>query len=89
MPAIELSKRAPQLKPGERVRIIQQIYGRDLAWTTTVEGEVLSSKPEPTGSWFAHGKRQKFWLLRVRLRKADGEVTTVAIDQNSIVQRLG
>ncbi len=74
--------------PGSRVRITQKIVGRDVMWETRVEGEVLAAGPEPTGSWFARGKNDKLWRPRIRLRKADGEVSVVSLDQNSVIEVL-
>lgn len=76
------------LQPGTRVRITQTIVGRAGVWTTEVEGEVVSAKPEPTGSWFAHGKNDRLWLPRIRLKKPDGELTTVNLDPRSVVEVL-
>lgn len=71
------------LKPGQRVRIHQEIDRREGNWVHQVEGEVVSVKPEKTGSWYAHGREDKLWLYRVRLRKADGELTTLTVDQHT------
>ncbi|GMV96534.1 MAG: hypothetical protein AMXMBFR83_08990 [Phycisphaerae bacterium] len=88
MPAIEPPRQAPKLKKGDYVRITQTIVGRDLRWPTTVEGVVESYRPEPAGSWYAHGKNDRLWLLRVRLRKPDGEITTLVLDPHSRVEVL-
>ncbi len=69
------------LKPGQKVRVHLEIDRREGNWTREVVGTVLSVRPEKTGSWFAHGKDDKLWLYRVRLQKADGEITTIAVDQ--------
>jgi hypothetical protein len=71
------------LAPGTKVRVEQRVVQREAEWTTTVEGEVLSHELEPTGSWYAHGYKDKLWLPRLRLRKADGEITTLNLDEHS------
>ena len=78
----------PRLAPGRRVRVTQMIAGRAILWETRAEGEVISCEAEPTGSWYAHGKNDKLWLLRLRLRKPDGEITTLALDHNSRLELL-
>jgi hypothetical protein len=84
-----IEQATPQkLAPGTRVRITQYIVGREEVWQTQVEGAVIRHGPEPTGSWFAHGKDDRFWLDRVRLKKSDGEITTLTLDQNSKVEIL-
>jgi len=72
---------AIDLKPGQKVRVHLEIDRREGNWTREVVGTVLSVRSEKTGSWFAHGKDDKLWLYRVRLQKADGEITTIAVDQ--------
>jgi hypothetical protein len=78
----------PKLPAGKRIRVSQMIAGRHLRWVTRAEGEVISCEPEATGSWYAHGKNDKLWLLRIRLRKPDGEITTLVVDHNSRVELL-
>jgi hypothetical protein len=69
------------IKPGDRVRIVQEIERREGNWRGEVVGTVLAVRSGKTGSWYAHGKDDKYWLLRVRLRKEDGEETVVNVDQ--------
>jgi len=42
----------------------------------------------PTGSWFAHGKDDKLWLKRLRLRKVDGEITLLVIDDTTAIAKI-
>ncbi len=71
------------IQPGQRIRVLQRISRREGHWTHEVTGTVVAVRPEKTGSWFAHGKDVKLWLNRVRLRKDDGELTTVVVDQHA------
>jgi len=75
-------------KPGQRVRISQEIDRREGNWRTEITGVIESIGRETTGSWFAHSKDDKYWLLRVRLRKDDGELTTIAVDPLTRVELL-
>lgn len=88
MPAIQIPKDAPRLSKGDRIRVTQTIAGGDRRWLTHVEGVVESYRAESTGSWYAHGKHDRLWLLRVRLRKADGEISALTIDPNSRIEVL-
>jgi hypothetical protein len=58
----------------------------------SVETEVVGVIEEwgelPTGSWYAHGKKDKLWLLRLKLRKVDGEVTLLVVDDNTAIAKL-
>ncbi len=55
---------------------------------TEVEGVVLRVGQQKTGSWFAHSKDKKLWIDRVELRKDDGELAYVNLDQYSRVDVL-
>ena len=66
----------------------QEIDRRDGNWTHEVVGTVIAAQAEKTGSWHAHGKDAKLWLNRIRLRKEDGEITTVVVDQHTRLEVL-
>jgi hypothetical protein len=51
-----------------------------------VAGTVVHFNQEETGSWFAHSKNDKLWLDRLTLRKSDGEIITLNLDDYSNVQ---
>lgn len=72
--------------PGTRVRVTQQIAAVRRTASTTVEGTVVRYRQSKTGSWFAHGLHDKLWLDRLELRKDDGEVVVLNLDQYSVVQ---
>ena len=75
-----------QLKPGAQVKVTQQIAARDYAWSSDVRGTVVEFEQKPTGSWFAHSKDDELWLDRLVLRKEDGEITTLNLDEFSHVE---
>jgi hypothetical protein len=68
------------LRPGARVRVTQQIAGRDYTWTSEIRGTVVEYRQKQTGSWYAHSKDDKLWLDRLTIRKDDGELTTLNLD---------
>ena len=74
---------------GSRVRVTQQIRKGAVTDPTVVEGVVLRLGQQKTGSWFAHGRDKKLWLDRLELRKDDGELVTINLDQYSRVDLLG
>ena len=61
---------------------------RETAWSTTTEGVVLRARQAETGSWFAHSRNDRLWLDRLEIQKDDGEITTLNLDQFSVVQTL-
>ena len=76
------------LSPGTRVKVTQQIAARDYTWTSDVVGTVLGYEQKQTGSWYAHSKNDKLWLDRLMLRKDDGELITLNLDDYSHVEVL-
>ena len=78
-----------QLKPGVTVRVIQQIAGRDYTLTNETRGTVIEFGQQQTGSWFAHSKCDKLWLDRLTIKKTDGEIMTLNLDDNSVVEITG
>ena len=78
-----------KLRPGVRVRVTQQIAARNYTWTADVTGTVMGYEQKETGSWYAHSKNDKLWLDRLLIRKDDGELTTLNLDEYSHVEILG
>ena len=76
------------LRPGVRVKVTQQIAARDHTWTSEVRGTILEYEQKQTGSWYAHSKNDKLWLDRLSLRKDDGELTTLNLDDYSHIEIL-
>ena len=75
-----------QLTPGARVKITQQIAARHYAWSADVRGTVVEFRQRQTGSWFAHAKNDKLWLDRLVIRKDDGEITTLNLDDYTRIE---
>ena len=75
-----------QIKPGASVLVTQQIPHRDRTWINEVRGTVVSFEQEQTGSWYAHSKNDKLWLDRLTLRRPDGELLTLNLDDYSHVE---
>ncbi|MFM9994889.1 MAG: hypothetical protein ACKVU4_03705 [Phycisphaerales bacterium] len=79
----------PSYSPGQRVRVTQQMPRLSGSLVSTVEGTLIRAGQQKTGSWFAHSKGDKLWLDRLELRKDDGELVTLNLDQYSNVEVLG
>jgi hypothetical protein len=80
------SSNSTKLLAGQNVRVTQQIAARDHTFTTDVRGTVVEYSQKQTGSWYAHSKDDKLWLDRLTLRKADGELITLNLDEYSVVE---
>jgi hypothetical protein len=77
-----------QLAPGTQIAVIQQIPHRDRVWTNETRGTIVSYEQKQTGSWFAHSKDDKLWLDRLVIRKEDGEILTLNLDDYTHLQIL-
>ena len=58
------------------------------SYEAEVVGIVESWEELPTGSWYAHGRQDKLWLKRLKLRKADGEITLLVLDDSTQIAKL-
>jgi len=76
-------------QPGRRVRVIQQMPHRDNAWSGTVEGVITRYRQAKTGSWFARARDDQLWLDRLELRLDDGELTSLNLDQYTVIEEIG
>jgi len=70
-----------KLTPGTRVTVTQQIAARDYTWVSEIRGTIVEYSQQQTGSWYAHSKDDKLWLDRLKIRKDDGEFTTLNLDE--------
>jgi len=83
-----MSLEVATFQPGTRVRVTQQVPQVEGVWTTTIEGVVVRYRQAKTGSWFAHSHHDRLWLDRLELRKDDGELVTLNLDQYSFIEHL-
>ena len=88
--------------PGTPVCIKQVVKRRDDSYEVEVVGVVESWEDAPTGSWHAFGRSKssgfapsvanpsggKLWLRRLKLRKADGEMVFLVIDDGTEIAKL-
>jgi len=77
-----------EFPPGTPVRVRSHTQRRGRSLEAEVVGVVESWEILPTGSWFSHGKKDRLWLRRLKLRKVDGEITFLVIDDGTSVARL-
>jgi len=89
MPLPDSAPAPTRFTPGLRVRITQQVPRLSGAMVSRpVEGVVVRAGQEKTGSWFAHSEDDKLWLDRVEIRKDDGEIVVLNLDQFSRVEMV-
>ena len=88
--------------PGTPVCVKQVVKRRDDSYEVEVVGVVESWVDAPTGCWHAFGRPRppgsapsaakaadgKLWLRRLKLRKSDGEVVFLVIDDSTEIAKL-
>ena len=85
---------APLFPPGTPVCVRQTIEGRGTRKTglsatfAEVVGVVQAWEQRPTGSWYAHGKDDRLWLQRLKIKKADGELVLLIVDDGTAIAKL-
>lgn len=81
-----MNQDAQQLVPGARVKVTQQIAARHYTLPTEITGTIVSFEQKKTGSWYAHSKDDRLWLDRLKIRKDDGEIVLLNLDEFSRVE---
>lgn len=76
-----MAEQTTDISVGKRVRVTQQIAARHYTLPTETVGVVVKFEQKKTGSWYAHSKGDKLWLDRLTLRKDDGEIITLNLDE--------
>ena len=71
------------VRPGTRIKVTQRIDRRQGSWSSETIGTVLSVQAKPTGAWYAHGRNDKYWLVRIELQKDDGERSLLILDRHT------
>lgn len=73
----------PRFEPGTRVRVTQYVRVGHRAWTTQVVGVVEREGVRPLGGMEMGGKGLYARQQTIRLRRDDGEIIDVALDEQS------
>ena len=74
--------------PGTPVCVRETIERRGRPIQVETVGVVEAWEELPTGSWYAHGKKDRLQLRRLVLRKVDGEKTVLVVDDGTTIARL-
>ncbi len=78
----------PKYAAGTRLRVTQYVRVGSRQWVTQVEGVVELEGYRPVGGMEMGGKASYCLQPTLRLRKDDGEVTVVALDDESKVEEV-
>lgn len=73
----------PKYTPGTRLRITQHVRVGHRRWLTTVEGTVEEEGRRPVGGIEMGGKASYCQQESLRLRRDDGELIEIALDEQT------
>lgn len=78
----------PKYPPGTRVRVVQYVRIGHRRWRTEVIGTVERGGIRPIGGMEMGGKGLFITQPTLRLRRDDGEITDVAVDEHTEIHQL-
>jgi hypothetical protein len=78
----------PEYPPGTRVRVTQHVRVGHRRWLTQVEGVVMKEGRRPVGGIEMGGKASYCHQKTLQLQRDDGELTEIAVDEETQVQTL-
>jgi hypothetical protein len=83
----ETARLLQSLKPGQRVRITQQVrVGTSATWTTTVEGVFRDLNHLATGLATDRVPEDDIVIVAVHFTKDNGELSTVTLDEHTRIE---
>ena len=77
-----------QLRPGDRVEAEHQVKVGFRSWTTVTTGEVVKTERRRHSLHFRRNSDDKVYSDVIVLRRDDGELTTVTLDEFSELRKL-
>lgn len=77
------------LRPGDRVELEHEVKVGFRKWTTRTQGEVVQAERRRHGLHFQRNLDDKAFSDVIILKRPDGELTTVTLDEFSVLRKLG
>ena len=86
----EIESRAlfAELRPGDRIELEHEVKVGGRRWQTTTAGEVVSTERRRHSLHHDRNFDDKVWSDVILLKREDGELTTVTMDEFSVLRRL-
>jgi hypothetical protein len=78
----------PKYPPGTRLRVTQHVRVGHRRWLTQVEGRFEGQGRRPVGGIEMGGKASYCQQPTLRLRRDDGEIVDVALDEATVVETI-
>jgi len=76
------------LSPGDRVQLTHEVKVGFRAWETTTEGTVVECRRRRHGLHYQRNFDDRAFSDIIVLRRGDGELTTVTLDEYSVLKKL-
>ncbi|MHB1036094.1 MAG: hypothetical protein ACYC35_04485 [Pirellulales bacterium] len=77
------------LRPGDVVEVVQTVKVGMKVWTTAATGAVVRIERRRHGLHHRRAADDKVFSDLIVLRRGDGELTTVSMDENTKLERVG
>ena len=77
-----------ELQPGDRLEIVHAVTVGSQRWTSTTQGTVVSTERRRQGLHFRRQPDDKVFADVIVLKRDDGELTTVTMDEFTRLRRL-
>ena len=78
----------PKYTPGTRLRVTQYVRVGHRRWQTQIEGQVEGEGRRPVGGIEMGGKAAYCHQPVLRLRRDDGEITEIALDEETRIEAV-
>ena len=78
------------LRPGDRVEVVHEVkVGSSKTWTTRTVGTVVNTERRRQGLHFRRNPDDKVFADMIVLKRDDGELTTITMDEFTELTRAG
>lgn len=77
-----------QLQPGDRIELEHEVKVGFRSWTTKTTGQVVSAQRRRHGLHYQRNFDDKAFSDVIILKRDDGELTTVTLDEFSVLRKL-
>ena len=76
-----------ELEPGDRIQITHEVKVGSQRWATTTTGKVVRLERRRHGLHFRRNPDDKVYSDLIILDRGDGELTTVTLDEYTVIER--
>jgi len=79
--------RFDQLEPGDRIEVDHRVTVGQKSWNTTTAGEVIRTERRRHGLHHRRNHDDQVFSDVILLTRPDGELTTVTLDEFTVIRR--